>query len=221
MTSDFFQSCGHCWVFQICWHIECSSLIAWSFRILNSSARIPSPPLALLVAVLPKAHLTSHSTMSGSESETTPSWLSQSWRPFLYSFSVCSHHLFLISFYYAAKSLQSCPTLCGPIDGSPPGSPIPGILQARTLEWVAISFSNAGKWKVKVKSFSHVRLLATPWTAAYQAPLSMGLSRQEYWSGVPLPSPLLMLGICYFCPLLCPSLHEIFPWYLCFLGWDL
>ena len=89
----------------------------------------------------------------------------------------------------AAKSLQSCPTLSDPIDGSPPGSPIPGILQARTLEWVAISFSNAWKWKVKVKSLSSVRLLATPWIAAYQAPPSMGFSRQEYWSGVPLPSP--------------------------------
>ena len=91
----------------------------------------------------------------------------------------------------AAKSLQSCPTLCNPIDGSPPGSTVPGILQARTLEWVAISFSNAWEWKVKVKSLSHLRLLATPWTAAYQAPLSMGFSRQEYWSGVPLPSPVL------------------------------
>ena len=88
----------------------------------------------------------------------------------------------------AAKSLQSCPTLCDPIDGSPPGSPVPGILQARTLQWVAISFSNARKWKVKVKSLSCVRLLATPWTAAHQAPPSMGFSRQEYWSGVPLPS---------------------------------
>ena len=88
----------------------------------------------------------------------------------------------------AAKSLQSCPTLCNPIDGSPPGS-IPGILQARTLEWVTISFSNAWKWKVKVKSLSHVRLFETPWAAAYQAPPSMGVSRQEYWSGVPLPSP--------------------------------
>ena len=96
----------------------------------------------------------------------------------------------------AAKSLQSCPTLCDPRDRSPPGSPIPGILQARTLEWVAISFSNAWKWKVKVKSLSHVRLCATPWTAAYQAPLSMGFSRQEYWSGVPLPSPRYkLLGI--------------------------
>ena len=84
-----------------------------------------------------------------------------------------------------AKSLQSCQTLCDPIDGSPPGSPVPRILQARTLEWVAISFSSAWKWKVKVKSLSRVRLLVTPWTAAYQAPPSTGFSRQEYWSGVP------------------------------------
>ena len=90
----------------------------------------------------------------------------------------------------AAKSLQSCPTLCDHLDGSPPGFPVPGILQARTLEWVTISFPKAWKWKVKVKSLSHVWLLATPWTAAYQAPLSMGFARQEYWSGVPLPSPL-------------------------------
>ena len=89
----------------------------------------------------------------------------------------------------AAKSLQSCPTLCDPIDGSPPGSSVPGILQARTLEWVAISFSNAWKWKVKVKSLSRVRPSVIPWTAAYQAPPSVGFSRQEYWSGVPLPSP--------------------------------
>ena len=89
-----------------------------------------------------------------------------------------------------AKSLQSYPTLCDPRDGNPPGSAVPGILQARTLEWVAISFSSAWKWKVKVKSLSHVRLFATPWTEAYQAPPSIGFSRQEYWSGVPLPSPL-------------------------------
>ena len=88
----------------------------------------------------------------------------------------------------AAKSLQSCPTLCNPIDRSPPGSPFPGILQARTLEWVAISFFNAWKWKVKVKLLSCVRLLETSWTAAYQAHLSMGFSRQEYCSGLPLPS---------------------------------
>ena len=89
----------------------------------------------------------------------------------------------------AAKSLQSCLTLCDPIDSSPKGSALPGILQARTLEWVVISFSNEWKWKVKVKSLSRGRLFATPWTAAYQALLSMGLSRQEYWSGLSFPSP--------------------------------
>ena len=89
----------------------------------------------------------------------------------------------------AAKSLQSCLTLCDPIDGSPPGSRVPCVLQARTLEWAAISFSNAWKWKVKVKLLSRVQLLVTPWTVAHQAPPSMGFSRQEYWSGVPLPSP--------------------------------
>ena len=91
--------------------------------------------------------------------------------------------------HMAAKSLQSCPTLCNPIDGSPPGSPVPGILQARSLDWAAISFSNAWQWKVKVRSLSRVRLFTTPWTAAHQAPPSMGFSRQEYWSGVPSLSP--------------------------------
>ena len=97
----------------------------------------------------------------------------------------------------AAKLLQLCLTLCNPIDGSPPGFPVPGILQERTLEWVAISFSNAWKWKVK--SLSRVRLLVTPWTAVHQAPPSMGFSRQEYWSGVPLPSGVechCLLQIC-------------------------
>ena len=103
---------------------------------------------------------------------------------------VVERHFLKFTAAAAAKSLQSCPTLCDHIDGSPSGSPVPGILQARTLEWVAISSSNAWKWKVKVKSLSHVRLLATPWTGAYQAPPSMGFSRHEYWSGLPLPSPL-------------------------------
>ena len=96
----------------------------------------------------------------------------------------------------AAKSLQLCPTLCNPRDGSPPGSPVPGTLQARTLEWAAMSFSNAWKWKVNGKSLSRVWLLATPWTAAYQAPPSMGFSRQEYWSGMLLPSPGVVLFSC-------------------------
>ena len=94
----------------------------------------------------------------------------------------------MASFHFTAKSLQSCPTLCDPIDGSPPGSPVPRVLQARTLEWVAISFSDEWKWKVKGKSLSRVWLFSTPWTVAYQAPLSMGFSRQKYWSGVPLTS---------------------------------
>ena len=95
----------------------------------------------------------------------------------------------------AAKLLQSYPTLCDPIDSNPPGSPVPGILQARTLGWVAISFSDAWKWKMKVKSLSRVQLLATPWTAAYQAPLFMGFSRQEYGSGVPLPFPTFVIRL--------------------------
>ena len=111
----------------------------------------------------------------------------------------------------AAKSLQSCLTLCDPTDGSPPGSPISGILQARTLEWVAISFSNAWKWKVKVKPLSRVWLLATPWTAAYQAP-PMGFSRQEYWTGLPLPSPSLALLVAkwlFYCFQQCPGYNLV------------
>ena len=110
-----------------------------------------------------------------------------------YSIVYMNHIFFIHPFVAAAaaKSLQSCLTLCDPIDGSPPSSPVPGILQARTLGWVATSFSNVWKWKVKVKSLSRVWLLATPWTAVYQAPPSMGFSRQEYWSGSPLPSPFL------------------------------
>ena len=107
----------------------------------------------------------------------------------------------------AANSLQLCPTLCDPRDGSPSGSAVPGILQARTLEWVAISFSSAWKWKVKVKSISRVWLFVTPWTAAYQAPQSMGFSRQEYWSGVPLPSPVKSLSYMF------KSKIDTFIWY--------
>ena len=97
MKTDLFQSCGHCWVFQICWHLECSTFTASSFRIWNSSAGIPSPPLALFVVMFPKAHLSSHSRMSDSRWVITPSWFSGSWRFFLCSSSVCSYHLFLIS----------------------------------------------------------------------------------------------------------------------------
>ena len=115
-------------------------------------------------------------------------------------FNQCIIHVcFPLQQASAAKSLRSCLTLCDPIDGCPPGSPVPGILQARTLEWVAISFSSACKRKVKVKSLSSVGLFETPWTAAYQAPPSMGFSRQEYWSGLPLPSPIVTKKCLKFC----------------------
>ena len=107
MKTDLFQSCGHCWVFQICWHIECSTFTASSFRIWNSSTGIPLPQLALFVVMLPKAHLTSHSHMSGSRWVITPSWLFGSWRSFLYSSSVYYCHLFLISY----SSVMSIPFL--------------------------------------------------------------------------------------------------------------
>ena len=129
------------------------------------------------------------STLLEAESiETESIKIDAPWTLFTLKYVGSSDHILSITeslylFAAAAKLLQSCPTLCDLIDRSPPGSPIPGILQARTLEWVAISFSNAWKWKVKVKLLSHVRLFTTPWTAAYQPPPSMGFSRQEYWSG--------------------------------------
>ena len=107
--NNLFQSCGRCWVFQICWHIECSTFTTSSFRIWNSSTGIPSPPLALFVVMLSKPHLTSHSRMSGCRWVITPSWLSGSWRSFLYSCSVYSCHLFLIS---SASVIHFCPLLC-------------------------------------------------------------------------------------------------------------
>ena len=109
MKTDLFQSCGHCWVFQICWHIECSTFTASSFRIWNSSTGILSPPLALFIVMLSKAHLTSHSRMSGSSWVITPLWLSGSWRSFLYSSSLYSCHLFLIT---SASVIQYCVSLC-------------------------------------------------------------------------------------------------------------
>ena len=142
-----------------------------------------------------------------------------------------SHHqtpplLLTFCFLAAAKSLQSCPTLCDPIDSSPPGSTVPGILQARTLEWVAISFSNAWKWKVKVKSLSHVQLFATPWTSGYQAPLSIGFSRQEriqtmleIWKRLQAKIFILFSRVLYFWPewpyiLVCLEWHQVTPFIL-------
>ena len=128
MKTDIFQSCGYCWVFQTCWHIECGTLTASSSRILNSSTGIPSPPLAFFIVILPKTHLTSHSRMSGSRWVIRPSWLSGLWRSFLYSQFFC-------------KSIQSCPTLCDPMGHSPTVSSVHRILQTRILKWVAMSSS--------------------------------------------------------------------------------
>ena len=107
MKINLFQSCGHCWVFQVCWYIECNTFTASCFRIWNSSAGIPSPPLALFIVMLPKAYLTSYFRMSDSRWVITPSWLSGSWRSFLYSSSVYSCHFFLIS----SASVRSIPFL--------------------------------------------------------------------------------------------------------------
>ena len=124
----------------------------------------------------------------------------------------------------AAKLLKSCPTLWDPIDGSPPGFSIHWILQARTLEWVAISFSNAWKWKVKVKSLSHVQLLATPWTTAYQAPPSMGFSRQEYWSGLPEVQHNMYIALISSCKSTCSSINCIYcqkiKLFICMQKWS-
>ena len=143
MKTDVFQSCGHCWVFQICWHIEYSTFTASSFRIWNSSTGIPSPPLALFIVMLSKAHLTSHSRMSGSRRK--------------------KHKL--------GRNINNC-----------------RYADDTTLMAESEEELKSLLMKVKVKSLSRIRLFSTPWTAAYQAPPSMRSSRQEYWSGVPLPS---------------------------------
>ena len=140
IKTDLFQSCDHCWVFQICWHIECSIFTASSFRIGNSSTGIPSPPLALFIVMLPKAHLTSHSRMSGSRWVTTPLWLSGLWRSVLYSSSVYSRHLFLISGEGNGNSIQfSClknPMDVGTWQGTVMGS------QRVGHDWVTTYFLN-------------------------------------------------------------------------------
>ena len=145
MKIEFFQSCGHCWVVQICWHIECSTLTASAYGIWNSLAGVPSLPLALFLSnaswgpldFMFQAHLTSHSMMSGSRWLTTLSWLSGSLRSFLYSF-VYSCHLFLISSASVQFSsvAQSCPTLCDPMNRSTPGLPVYHRLPASTQTYV-------------------------------------------------------------------------------------
>ena len=192
------QSLSHVWLFATPWiaarQASLSITNSWSsLRLMSIESVMPSShlilccSLLLLPPVLPSIRVFSN--------ESTVCMRQPKYWSFSFSFSPSNEHpgspldtTAAAAAAAAAASLQSCPTLCDPIDSSPPGSPVPGILQAKTLEWVAISFSNVWKWKVKVKSLSHVRLLATPWTAAHQAPPSMGFSRQKYWSGVPLPN---------------------------------
>ena len=163
MKADVFQSCGHCWVFQICWHIECSTFTASSFRIWNSSPGIPSPPLALFVVMLPKAHLTSYSKMSGSRWVITPSWLSGSWRSFLYSSSVYFCHLFLISY----ASVRSIPFLSfiEPIFAW--NVPLVSLIfLKRSLVFPILLFSSISlHWWLR-KAF--LSLLAILWNSAFQ-----------------------------------------------------
>ena len=128
MKTDLFQSCGYCWVFQICWHIECISFTASSFRIWNSSTGIPSPPVALFIAILPKAHLSSHSRISVSRWVITTLWLSGSLRSFFLQF-LCVFLLSLLDIFcfcsvQFSSVTQSCPTLCDPMNHSTPGLPV-------------------------------------------------------------------------------------------------
>ena len=163
MKTDLFRSCGHCWVFQICWHIECSTFTGSSFRIWNSSTGIPSPPLALFAVMLPKAHLTSHSRLSGSRWVITPSWLSGSWRSFLYSSSVYSFHLFLIS----SASVQSLPFLSfiEPIFAW--NVPlVSNFLEEISSLSHSVVFSISLHWSLRKKAF--LSLLAILWNSAFK-----------------------------------------------------
>ena len=183
MKTDLFQSCGHCWVFQICWHIECSTFTASSFRIWNSPPGIPSPPLALFVVMLPKAHLTSHSRMSGSSWVITPLWLSGSWRSVLYSSSVYSSHLFLIS----SASVRSIPFLYFIIPIFAWNVPLVSLVfLKRSLVFPILLFSSISlHWSLS-KAF--LFLLAILWNSAF---------KWEYLSFFPLLFPsLLFTAIC-------------------------
>ena len=163
MKTDIFQSWGHCWVFQICWHIECSTFTASSFRIWNSSAGIPSPPLALFIVMLPKAHLTWHSRKSGYRWVITPSWLSGSWRSFLYGSSVYSCHLFLIS----SASFTSICFLSFIVPIFPWNIPLVSLIfLKRSLVFPVLLFSSISlHWSLRKTFFS---LLVILWNSAFR-----------------------------------------------------
>ena len=180
MKADLFQFCGHCCVFQICWHIECSTLTASSFRVWNSSAGMPSPPLALFIVILPKTHLTSHSRMSGSRWVTTPTWLSELLKPFLYSYSVYSCHFFLIS----SASLSSLLFLSFivPIFGW--NVPLVSLIfLKRSLVFPILLFSSNSLHYLLKKAF--LSLLASLWNSA---------SNWLYLSLSPLPFSSLLFS---------------------------
>ena len=176
MNTDLFQSCGHCWVFQICWHIERSTFTASSFRIWNSSTGIPSPPLALFIVILLKAHLTSHSRMSGSRWVITPLWLSGSWKSFLYSSSVYSWNLFLIS----SASVRSVPIFAWNV-------PLVSLIYfLRSLDFAILLFPSISLYWYLRKAF--LSLLVILWHSAF---------RWVYLSFSPLPfTSLLFTAIC-------------------------
>ena len=173
MKTDLFQSCGHCWVSQICWHIECSTFIASSFRIWNSSTAIPLPPLALFIVLLPKAHFTLHSRMSGSRWVITPLWLSGSWRSFLYSSSVYSCHLFLIS----SATVRSILFLVFIVPIFAWNVP----LVSKSLVFLFLLFSSTALHRSVRKAF--LSLLAVLWNSAF---------RWIYFSFSPLPFASLL-----------------------------
>ena len=165
----------------LCDDLKCYPNVLWLFSHGGVGSMFP-PPQSGFCVWLSRKYSRSHTVPVSRPNRRSWQLLSASWM-----FMVETKLPSPAAAAAAAKSLQSCLTLCDPRDGSPPGPAVPGILQARALEWVAISSSNAWKWKVKVKLLSRVWLFATPWTAAYQAPPSLGFSRQEYWSGLPLP----------------------------------
>ena len=182
MKTDLFQSCGHCWVFHICWHIECSSFTASSFRIWNCSTGIPSPPLALFILILPKAHLTSHSRISGSSWVITPSCLSGSWRSFLYS-SSC--HLFLISSVYIFWYVRSIPFLSFIEPIFVWNVPLVCLIfLKRSLVFPILLFSSISlHWSLR-KAF--LSLLAILWNSAFKC---------IYLPFCPLPSASLLFSV--------------------------
>ena len=181
VKTDLFQSCGHCWVFQISWHIECSTFTESSFRIWNSAAESPSPPLALLTVMLPKAHLTSHSRMSGSRWVITPSWLSLLWRSFLYSSSVYSCHLFLIS----SASVRSIPFLSFMEHTFAWNVPLVSLIfLKRSLVFPILLFSSISlHWSLR-KALSHLFLLfsGTLHSDAYIFPFLLCFSFSSFHS---------------------------------------